>query len=130
MATGGAFRDAVVLMVVATACNWTTVGFDASRSGFNSLDKAITPANVGTLTQRWKAALATGAGSAPVVAGGKVFVTSDSTASVTSSALQAYDAAARRDAPVRRPRRVVPSGPCRLHRAPPRAGGRTWLRRR
>jgi len=33
------------------------VGFDASRSGWNAPDTALTPANVGTLTQKWTAAL-------------------------------------------------------------------------
>ena len=82
----------VSLVVVAAACDWTTVGFDASRSGFNSLDGVITTANVGTLTQKWQASLATGAGSDPVVAGGKVFAASSPTVNVTTGALQSYDA--------------------------------------
>lgn len=88
----GRFGIVLSLVVVAAACDWTTVGFDASRSGYNSLDQTITTANVGALTQKWKAALASSAGSEPVVAGGKVFATSRPAGNVTSGALQSYDA--------------------------------------
>ena len=106
-AAGGSGRVLVSLVVVAAACDWTTVGFDASRSGFNSLDKAITVENVGALCE-WTAALATAAGSDPVVAGGKVFATSSPTGNVTTGAHQSYDARRLPTAPARHPRRVFP----------------------
>src|SRR5262249_49414066 len=74
------------------ACDWTTVGFSAARSGWNAPDTTITPANVGTLTQRWKAALGSTSGSDPVVAGGRVFASSSPAGTVTAGALHAFDA--------------------------------------
>jgi hypothetical protein len=82
----------VALVVLAAACDWTTVGFDASRSGWNAPDTAITPANVGTLTQRWKAALGSTSGSDPVVAGGRVFASMSATDVATTASLRAFDA--------------------------------------
>jgi PQQ-like domain len=82
----------VALVIVAAACDWTTVGFDASRSGFNPVEIPISTSNVGSLTQKWKAALGTGRGSEPVAAGGKVFVTGDTIGTLTSATLQSFDA--------------------------------------
>jgi hypothetical protein len=82
----------LALVVLAAACDWTTVGFDASRSGWNAPDTAITPANVATLTQKWKAALGSTSGSEPVVAGGRVFASSSPDGTVTAGALHAFDA--------------------------------------
>src|SRR3954466_7326258 len=82
----------MALVILAAACDWTTVGFDASRSGWNAPDTAITPANVGTLTQRWKAALGSPSGSEPVVAGGRVFASSNASGDGTTGALRAFDA--------------------------------------
>lgn len=81
----------VALVVVAAACDWTTVGFDASRSGWNAPDTALTPANVATLTQKWTAALGSTSGSDPVVVGGKVFASS-SAVDATAGALRSFDA--------------------------------------
>jgi hypothetical protein len=82
----------LALVVLAAACDWTTVGFDASRSGWNAPDTAITPANVSGLTQRWKAALGSTSGSEPVVAGGRVFASMSATDTATTAALRAFDA--------------------------------------
>jgi hypothetical protein len=81
----------VALVVLAAACDWTTVGFNANRSGWNAPDTAITPANVGTLTQRWKATLGSTSASDPVVAGGKVFASSNAVGGV-AGALRSFDA--------------------------------------
>lgn len=35
------------LIVIAAACNWSTVGFDASRAGSSAFDRHITVDNVG-----------------------------------------------------------------------------------
>jgi hypothetical protein len=104
----GRFGALVSLVVIAAACDWTTVGFDASRSGFNSLDKAITLENVGTLTPKWRAVLATAAGSDPVVAGGKVLATSSPTGNVTTGALQSYDARGETNCTGASPRTCLP----------------------
>jgi hypothetical protein len=82
----------VALVVLAAACDWTTVGFDASRSGWNAPDTALTPANVAGLTQKWKAALGSTSGSDPVLAGGKVFASMSATDTATTAALRAFDA--------------------------------------
>ena len=62
------------ILLFTSACTWSTVGYDASRSGFSPHDRKITPANVGSLTERWTAEVGEWA-SAPVVGSGRVFVT-------------------------------------------------------
>jgi FOG: WD40-like repeat len=79
------------LVLVTAACDWSMVGFDAGRSGFNLFEKKITPANVGTLTETWRASPGSGT-SAPVVGNGRLFVSTQPTANVPGG-LSAYDAA-------------------------------------
>ncbi len=80
-----------LLVLVAAACDWSMVGFNAGRSGFNLFEKKITPANIGGLTETWYAALGSGT-SAPVVGNGRLFVTTGRSADAIGG-LQAYDAA-------------------------------------
>ncbi|MEP6625640.1 MAG: PQQ-binding-like beta-propeller repeat protein, partial [Acidimicrobiia bacterium] len=79
------------LVLVAGACDWSSVGFDASRSSYSAFDTKLTPANVVGLTQRWKAN-AGNQSSAPVVADGRLFVTNQYVENVHPGSLLAYDA--------------------------------------
>lgn len=79
-----------VLAVIAAACDWSSVGFDAARGGYNGFDQRLTPANVSGLTERWTAAVGFHA-SAPVVGGGRVFATTQQSGT-TPGELDAYDA--------------------------------------
>lgn len=78
------------LVLVTAACDWSMVGFNAGRSGFNFFEKAITPTNVGALTETWRAAPGSGT-SAPVVGGGRLFVTTQPVGT-TAGGLSAYNA--------------------------------------
>jgi|GEM_PF-4409972 FOG: WD40-like repeat len=78
------------LVLVAAACDWSMVGFDAGRSGFNLFEKKITPSNVGTLTETWRASPGSGT-SAPVIGNGRLFVSTQPTVAVPGG-LSAYDA--------------------------------------
>jgi outer membrane protein assembly factor BamB len=51
----------------AAATNWPVFGFDPSRSGFNSVDKQLTTANVHLLRERWQVSLGDATDSAPIV---------------------------------------------------------------
>lgn len=79
------------LVLLAAGCDWSMFGYDATRSGY-SPETTLTPANVGTLAQQWTAQLPTTFATDPVVAGGKVFVGANPGGSVTTGALQAFDA--------------------------------------
>src|SRR5262245_38740205 len=50
----------LVLGLVVSACEWSGLGFDAARTGDNVFEATITPANVGSLVERWTAAIGTG----------------------------------------------------------------------
>ena len=80
-----------VLVLMTAACDWTMVGFSAGRSGFNLFENSITPTNVGALAEKWHAAAGSGS-SAPVVAGGRVFVTTQPVGT-TPGEVQEYDTA-------------------------------------
>jgi hypothetical protein len=86
------FAAAASLVLVAAACDWPMVGFLADRSASDPIDTAITPANVSTLQPLWSAAVP--APTAPVLAGGHVFVSSQPSAARPDTAeLDAFDAA-------------------------------------
>src|SRR4051812_39716411 len=79
-----------VLVLVTAACDWSMVGLNAGRSGFNLFENGITSGNIANLHEQWNAA-AGSATSAPVVAGGRVFVTTQPVGA-TPGELQEYDA--------------------------------------
>ena len=62
-ATGG-LRYALALVLglalVGAGCTWTSLGFDATRTGFNPSETAISAANVSTLHEVWSATIGTG----------------------------------------------------------------------
>lgn len=84
----GAMLGALVL--VTAACGWSMVGSDAARGGFSRFEQVITPANVGALTEKWRALPGSGT-SAPVVGGGRLFVSTQPAENVPGG-LSAYDA--------------------------------------
>ena len=43
----------VSLVVFTAACDWGMSGFGPARTGFSASEKAITVANVGSLTEAW-----------------------------------------------------------------------------
>ncbi len=51
----------------ASAASWPVFGFDASRSGFNSLERSLTVGNVNHLHERWQIALGSVADSTPIL---------------------------------------------------------------
>ena len=51
----------------ASADSWPVFGFDASRSGFNSLERTLTVGNVNHLHERWQIALGSVADSTPIL---------------------------------------------------------------
>ena len=81
-----------VIVLVAAACDWTMVGFGPGRTGFSGSEKAITPSNVGSLAEQWKGTAGNQV-SAPVVGGGRVFVTTQPDRTGVPAALMAFDAA-------------------------------------
>ncbi len=80
----------LALVLVAAACDWSSVGFDATRGSYSAFDTKITPGNVTGLTQRWKADGGFQA-SAPVVIQGRIFV-STQPSGTTAGGLVAYNA--------------------------------------
>ena len=80
------------MVLVAAACDWSMVGFGPGRSGFSGSEKAITPNNIGSLVERWKGTAGNQA-SAPVVGGGRVFVTTQPDRTGVPAALVAFGAA-------------------------------------
>ncbi len=80
----------LALVLVVAACDWSSIGFDATRGGYSAFDTKITPGNVAGLTQRWKADGGFQA-SAPVVSKGRLFVTNQYVPNVHPGGLAAYD---------------------------------------
>jgi outer membrane protein assembly factor BamB len=64
----------VGVALLAAACDWQQVRFGPERTGYSPFEAALSPSNVGRLTEQWTAGLI-GAGSDPVVADGHVYVT-------------------------------------------------------
>ena len=81
-----------VIVLVAAACDWSMVGFGPGRTGFSGSEKAITPSNVGSLVEQWKGTAGNQV-SAPVVGGGRVFLTTQPDRAGAPAALMAFDAA-------------------------------------
>jgi hypothetical protein len=90
----GLFGVLVGVVLLAASCNWPLVGFGPDRTGYSASETAISPANVGQLSQQWTADLI-GPGSDPVVADGHVFVTGQNMVPIGSpgSFLYSFDAA-------------------------------------
>src|SRR3954468_15127909 len=65
-----------VVLVVATACDWTQFRFAPGHSA-SSADQAISTASVPGLVQRWAATPAGAVGSSPAISGGVAYVGSD-----------------------------------------------------
>src|SRR4051795_9214071 len=64
----------LVLPGAAAAAPWTTFGFDPERTGFDPLETAITPANVGGLHQLWSTDVGAAVDTQASYAGGLVLV--------------------------------------------------------
>jgi outer membrane protein assembly factor BamB len=80
-----------VLAPMVTGCDWLQPGFDAEGTRHNPSEPGLTAANVAALTQRWSVDLAATQLFEPVVAQGRVFVTSDDSSNQT--AVRAYSTA-------------------------------------
>jgi outer membrane protein assembly factor BamB len=65
---------AVAIALTATACQWSQLGSDGSRSFDNADETSFSPASLATLAPRWSVA-AGDRHSQPVVAGGAVYLT-------------------------------------------------------
>lgn len=78
------------LVLIAAACDWSSVGFDATRGGYSAFDRHITTDNVTDLSERWRADAGNQA-SAPAIRDGRLFVSYQPTAD-TPGGLRAYDA--------------------------------------
>ena len=68
------FTALLLLSGVASATDWPMYGFDISQSRFNSLETAITPANVQTLIQAWQFRTPQPISATPAVVNGVVYI--------------------------------------------------------
>ena len=84
------FALLVSLVVFTAACDWGMSGFGPARTGFSASEKAITVANVGSLTEAWNSGPGT-VNTGPVVGSGKVFVNSGPPSGSDVTSLNAYD---------------------------------------
>lgn len=111
-----------VLVPLLSACDvWEQVGQGAGNTRFNPKEAAITPANVGSLSQKWSSHIS-GDFSEPILSGGKIYTTVSPPSGAGS--VRSYDAktgALLWDEPVPAPTTPGEAGPVVL------AGGALWV---
>ena len=89
-------RCAVALVVglalTGAGCSWGTLGFDASRSGFNPSETAISVANVATLHEAWTATVGSGPNDQSATAWSPVVGSNTVIVGTKDGVLRAFDA--------------------------------------
>lgn len=80
-----------VLLLMVAGCDWTQAGMNAGHSLYDPNEPALTASTVGTLTPKFSLSVPNTTGAAPIVAGGRLFLTTFDS-STSSAELHAFDA--------------------------------------